>query len=151
MWFLTASVLPLLYGPALMHSHIATKRVLLPETEWTCSSSVGHSMGQRSLLTCTSEPRLLMLLDLFSFLGPLLVHSDHCRQGTSHQSCCCGDMMPPRRHWPRCSNLYASHYFRFQYLLDRISACCLLYISANCHYREIMNVFCLCHWLIGVN
>ncbi|PIO27458.1 hypothetical protein AB205_0044700 [Aquarana catesbeiana] len=46
--------------------------------------------GQSSLPRCIGEPWLPMTLSMvhmFSFLGSLLVHPDHCRLRTSHKSC----------------------------------------------------------------
>ena len=61
------------------------------------SSSVGlDHTGQPSLLMCINEPWPPMTLSpdhYCSFLGPLLIDTDHCRLGTSHKSCSFGDIL----------------------------------------------------------
>jgi len=59
------------------------------------SSSVGSDhTGQPSLLMTINEPCPPMTLSpvhYCSFLGPLLIDTDHCRPGTPHKSCSFGD------------------------------------------------------------
>ncbi|ROI79356.1 Succinate--hydroxymethylglutarate CoA-transferase [Anabarilius grahami] len=61
------------------------------------SSSVGSDLtGQPSLPTCLNEPWPPMTLSPVhrcSFLGPLLIDTDHCRPGTPHKSCSFGDAL----------------------------------------------------------
>ncbi|KAK3565642.1 hypothetical protein QTP86_012966 [Hemibagrus guttatus] len=60
-------------------------------------SSVGSDhTGQPSLPTCINEPWPPMTLSPVhhcSFLGPLLIDTDHCRPGTPHKSCSFGDAL----------------------------------------------------------
>ncbi|KAI5103567.1 NACHT, LRR and PYD domains-containing protein 12-like isoform X3, partial [Silurus meridionalis] len=68
------------------------------------SSSVGwYHRDQPSLLTCINDPRpptTPLPVHHCSFLGALLIDTDHCRPGTSHKSCSFEDALTQtsRRH-----------------------------------------------------
>lgn len=55
---------------------------------WTIWATVARLLDQALLATCISEPWPPMILSLVhpnSFLGPLLMDTDHCRPGIPHK------------------------------------------------------------------